>query len=213
MHKVIALLFLAALLSLVPNAAWSQSSFKGCAAEGSAKHDWVQELNKLKNRDNAPTSVDSSVSLAEILNPGHDEDRFDKDQGVEVTGYVASVVPGGFEESCNCGRDDLQDIHINIVSGPQWKDTAPRYVIAEITPRWQDKLNVDFDSVKSEIEGKWVTFKGWLLFDQMHRYESAHTANLWHPTRPGQKHPKVWRATGWEVHPVTSYRVLHGPPH
>ena len=34
----------------------------------------------------------------------------------------------------------------------------------------------------------------------------------WHPKKPGQKHPKVWRATAWEVHPASSYEVLSGPP-
>jgi hypothetical protein len=51
--------------------------------------------------------------------------------------------------------------------------------------------------------GKWVLFQGWMLYDSFHADESESTA----PGRPGN-----WRATPWEVHPVTYYEVLDGPP-
>ncbi|HEY6044979.1 MAG TPA: hypothetical protein VIU65_00165 [Pyrinomonadaceae bacterium] len=65
------------------------------------------------------------------------------------------------------------------------------------------------DKVKDAIEGKWVRFEGWLLYDYFHADQSKTTMpNL--PTCPddGQEHSGCnWRATPWEVHPVTKYIV------
>ena len=45
--------------------------------------------------------------------------------------------------------------------------------------------------------------RGWLFLDQIHADEAENTT-------PGRK--KNWRATAWELHPVTSIEVLAGPP-
>jgi hypothetical protein len=130
---------------------------------------------------------------------------------VEVTGFVASVVSGGNKETCNCARNDLRDIHINVVATPQERNNPKRYVIVEFTPRWQEQFELDssnyqqmLQTVKDEIEGKWVLFQGWMMYDHIHAGESESTA---------PHHVGNWRATPWEVHPVTYYEVLPGAPH
>jgi hypothetical protein len=44
-----------------------------------------------------------------------------------------------------------------------------------------------------------VRFEGWLMFDEEHRDESEHS-------NPGQA--GNWRATAWEIHPVTMFKVV-----
>ena len=58
-------------------------------------------------------------------------------QGVEITGYVVSVSPGGNQESCNCVRKDLQDIHIDVVLKKSDAANKRKPVIVEITPRFR----------------------------------------------------------------------------
>jgi hypothetical protein len=57
--------------------------------------------------------------------------------------------------------------------------------------------------LNDKINGKWVEFTGWLMFDTMH-VDGAENTN------PGD--PMNWRATCWEIHPVTSFKVLANPP-
>jgi len=58
------------------------------------------------------------------------------------------------------------------------------------------------EAVKTEIEGKWVRFEGYMMSDSVHRNQSESTA-------PGNA--SNWRATPWEVHPVTAYAVVPAP--
>ncbi len=111
-HILLSAPILLGLCLLVPFT-YSQSAFKGCKAEGTAKSAKNKAQNRLKNRDDAPTEIDESVTLAELLKKANN-DKFDPDQGVEITGYVVDVTPGGKKETCNCGRKDLQDIHIDV---------------------------------------------------------------------------------------------------
>jgi hypothetical protein len=81
-------------------------------------------------------------------------------------------------------------------------------VIVEITPRLRAQMKekgVDWatPTLKKQIEGKWIKVTGWLLFDSMHFGEAENT-------NPGGSHN--WRATCWEIHPITSLEVLDGPP-
>jgi hypothetical protein len=136
---------------------------------------------------------------------------------VWLRAYVASVVPGGFKESCNCNREDLRDIHINVVADPSELHDLSKYVIVEITPRWEDTFGLDnsnydamLEKVKEQIEGKWVRFEGWMLYDYIHANQSKTTApTLSTCPDDGENHPNCnWRATPWEVHPVTKYTVV-----
>ena len=120
---------------------------------------------------------------------------------------VVNVKPGG-KETTNCAATDLphEDTHIELVLGPS--DSAKsRRVIVEVTPRWRAAMQaqgVDWstDQLKASIEGHWVKVRGWLFFDAQHKGQSENTA----PGKPGD-----WRATAWEIHPVTSIQVVPGP--
>lgn len=182
--------------------------YRGCLACGSAKGERAQLLNVLKNRD--AIAENPKVLKVEDLREPNNNNKFSPDMAVEVIGYVADVETGGFQESCNCNRDDLRDIHINVVAEPREVGNVTKYVVIEITPRWEHKFGLDesdyramLDNVKNQIKGKWVKFRGWMLYDYVHLTESESTA-------PGNK--SNWRATPWEVHPITSYQVLPRRP-
>jgi hypothetical protein len=171
----------------------------------------------LKNRG-AKANHPQQVTVAQLRNPAS---NFTPSQQVWVTGFVASLDKGGFKETCNCGREDLRDIHINIVAGPAERKNKAKYVVVEITPRWQEKMHLDdsdydamLEKVRGQIEGKWVRFEGWLMSDSFHVTESKNTAKSTTPScKDDGSDPKpcVWRATTWEVHPVTKYKVVQGP--
>jgi hypothetical protein len=120
-----------------------------------------------------------------------------------------------------CARDDLRDIHINIVAAASEKTNKTKFVVVEITPRWQAKFNLDdsdyeamLTKVKAEIVGKFVKFEGWMLYDSAHITESKSTGKSTTPTcKDDGNDPKpcIWRATPWEVHPVTKYTVVSAP--
>lgn len=103
-------------------------------------------------------------------------------------------------EMANCywGRDT----HIHIGAG---QNAAPReHVVIETTPRieaWAKSQGWDWseETLKRELTGRLVRFEGWLLFDSGHAMESENIA-------PGTQHN--WRATAWEIHPVTRIEVL-----
>jgi hypothetical protein len=62
------------------------------------------------------------------------------------------------------------------------------------------------DALKSDnqgIIGRWIEVSGWLLFDIAHRNGAENT-------NPGD--PANWRATCWEIHPITSIKLLDGAP-
>jgi hypothetical protein len=159
-----------------------------------------QALNKLKNRDDAPTSIDKSITLQKILKKENDG-IFKPDQGVAIVGFVATVKAGEPRETCNCARDDIKDIHIDVVQKESDKNTSSKYMIVEISPRWQSKLG-DLASVRKAIQGHWVKFTGWMLYDYIHKSNAKNT-------KPKSK--AIWRATAWEVHPVTAFKVVPAP--
>jgi hypothetical protein len=156
-----------------------------------------------------------------IRDPANNK-KFTPSKQVWVTGYVAGVDPGGFKETCNCKRTDLRDVHINIVADPSEAGDQSKYVVVEFTPRWEKKFGFDdsnYDAmrqaVEDKIKGKWVKFSGWMLYDYIHKKEAESTAAQGTPAcvpnQANQKRPCVWRATPWEVHPVTAYTVVSGP--
>ena len=199
-------------LVLTPLSSNSQNAFKGCKAEGRAKKTKknpkgtisakTKAQNRLKNRDDGPTSseTDSEVTLAELLKKSKNS-KFQATQGVEITGYVVSVSPGGSQESCNCGRKDLQDIHIDVVLKKSDAANNRKHFIVEITPKFQVTLG-KLKDVRKQIKGKWVKFTGWLFYDSIHADEAENTA----PGRDGN-----WRATAWEVHPVSKFEIVQAP--
>jgi hypothetical protein len=182
---------------------------KKCPLAGTAKGVPGKALNRLKNRFTFPdaSDVDSTVTLESLLTPGDDTGRFDTNEAATLTGVVIDVKPGG-KETCNCGaaNDFDRDTHIELALD---KD-APEIqrAIVEVTPRIRLlKKNKEIDwttkALNKQLKGKWVEVTGWLLFDDMHVGEAENT-------NPGGA--KNWRATCWEIHPVTEIKVLDGPP-
>lgn len=183
------------LLTLVHNGA--------CPEAGAAISPSGREFARLKNRVGVPKpqDFDESVSLEALLRPGEDRGRWSESRAGRVEGYVVEVVEGGIE-AANCYSFQQRDVHIHVAP----RADAPRseWVVMEVTPRARQRaveLGWDWSVValRSELVGRRCRFEGWLLFDREHADESEHTA-------PGSR--DNWRATAWELHPVTSIEVL-----
>jgi hypothetical protein len=190
---------------LVTLSAQAQSVFEGCPGIGNAQVQRVRDLNLLKNRDNPPTAadIDPAATLTAVQQPGDDSNRWSTQRAAVFHGYVVDVKPGG-KETCNCKATDIahRDTHIELVSDPS--DSAPeRRVIVEVSPRWRAKMvsqGVDWSTstLRNTIKDHWVTVTGWLLFDSEHANQSENTT----PGNDGN-----WRATSWEIHPITSLKI------
>lgn len=203
------LVLLAAFALAVPGRLPGQQVYDGCPMEGDAALSSVQALNRLKNRYTAPApaDVDSQVTLAALLRPGDDRTRWTEARGASVVGYVHDVKPGGIE-TVNCKARDLpdRDTHIELVLDPLHAG-GPQRVIVEVTPRWRAMMaakGVDWSTaaLRKDFLGRWVRVTGWLLFDLEHANAAEHTA-------PGG--PRNWRATAWEIHPITAIEVAPRP--
>ena len=196
----------AAVALFAPLALRAQDTYHGCGMAGDASGAGVQALNRLKNRyaAPAPADIDSLATLAALVRPGDDRGRWKVHRGASIVGYVHDVKPGGIE-TVNCKAHDLpdRDTHIELVLDPMSAD-GPGRVIVEVTPRWRAMMaarGVDWSTkaLRRDYLGRWVRVTGWLLFDVEHANASENTA-------PGRPHN--WRATAWEVHPITSIEVV-----
>ena len=183
--------------------------FSGCGMEGDARALGVRALDRLKNRytQPSPEQIDSRITLAAILTPGNDMSRWKVNEGAEIVGYVSEVKRGGIE-STNCrARDDAQrDTHIELVLDPMHSESSARMIV-EVTPRWRyimRERSADWSTraLRDQFLGRWVRVRGWMLLDTEHRAESENTV-------PGRA--ENWRATAWEIHPVTSMEVVARP--
>lgn len=179
-----------------------------CGTHGDAKNRSDYTLNALKNRYRAPRSsdFDTAISLASLLQSG-DPNQFSQAKAVVLRGYVYNVKLGGVE-TCNCKARDPQyrDTHIEIT--PDEEHTDVRYrLIAEVTPRLRalmTKKGIDWSTaaLRKSIKGRWIEVAGWLTYDVEH--ETAAWAN--DPDDAVGQHN--WRATVWEVHPITYLKVM-----
>jgi len=157
----------------------------------------------LKNRTAFPHTedFDSQITLAAMLKPGADENRWSPTHAARVEGFVVAVGRAGIELA-NCYSPCRRDIHINLAL----RSDAPanEQVIAEITPqfqRWAKTNGLDWsaETLDRTLVGKWVRFEGWLYYDSAHAKESANTF---------KQGSDLWRATAWEIHPVTSVEIV-----
>ena len=176
-----------------------------CPLEGSAQQERLQKLNVLKNRSRIPDAndFDFNISLQTLLNKVDDRERWNVEKAVKITGYVREVKPGSIE-TANCKAKDLssRDTHIELVLNPMSSEKNEA-VVVEITPRLRKIMAVKGEDwstsmIRSKYLGRWVEIEGWLLFD----FEHANMAENTHPDNP-----KNWRATAWEVHPITSIKT------
>src|SRR5262249_35303045 len=156
------------------------------------------------NRYDSPSAgLISSITLSSLLEPGNDATRFKVGQAVRLQGYVHDAKVGGVETgNCKATAHLERDTHIELVLRPG-DDGPTRRVIVEVTPRLRalaarKGLDWSTETLQKNIIGRTITVTGWLLFDFEHQNEAENTA-------PGN--PANWRATVWEVHPVTSLDV------
>jgi hypothetical protein len=176
-----------------------------CPPEGDARSLPVRQLNVLKNRTTAPMppNIDPGVTLQAMVAPGDDLNRFDERLGAVIRGFVVRVLPGGVETvNCHARGVDHRDTHIELALSP----TAPPTdrVIVEVTPPWRAitaARGIDWrtHTLAATLVGHWVEIGGWLLLDVEHLPQSRNTE---------PNNPNDWRATAWEIHPITSIRAL-----
>lgn len=183
--------------------------YRGCPLEGSAVSDRYRASNRLKNRLTAPAGgqIDSAATLEALLSRGSQTDWNDA-RGASIVGYVLHVKEGG-EETVNCGATDIRyrDTHLELVRDSTDTATSARLIV-EVTPRWRAYMKeqgADWSTatLQDSLTGRWIGFTGWLFWDFSH----ADEAEL---TDPGGAHN--WRATAWEIHPVTGIRVCPDGP-
>jgi hypothetical protein len=195
-------------VALLPACA-ADGAFPGCPVEGHAVRSGVRALNRLKNRATAPAAwdIDSAVSLPALVAPGDDRRRWSERRAATIVGYVRAVQVGGVETvNCSARTPDHRDTHIEIVTDPA--DAGQLPLIVEVTPWWREhaaRAGADWstDALRAALEGRWVRVTGWLLFDGEHQWQAENTA----PGRVGN-----WRATAWELHPVSAVVVVAQPP-
>lgn len=163
----------------------------------------VRAINRLKNRTRLPqpSDFDDRVTLDALLQPGGDRDRWPEASAARLEGYVVRVMAGSVE-SANCYSFLRRDTHIEVALAPE---AAPRErVELEVTPRireWARAQGWDWSTtaLAGELPGHWCAFEGWLLFDTGHTGEAENT---------NSGDAKNWRATAWELHPVTAIKVI-----
>lgn len=174
-----------------------------CPTQGAALSRTVRAFARLKNRTALPPGedFDGHVTLEALLRRGDDRGLWSEARAASVEGYVVEVGRGGVE-AANCYSFISRDTHIYVALRP---DAAPNErLVLEVTPRmeaWARSQGNDWSepALRLMLVGRRCRFEGWLLFDTEHDGESENTA----PGRVGN-----WRATAWEIHPVTRIEVL-----
>jgi hypothetical protein len=160
--------------------------------------------NALKNRTDIPalSDFDPRVSLETLLAPGDDRGRWQQTRAATITGFVVRVHDAG-TESANCFSPARRDAHIEIA---QRVDAPPRErIIVEVTPPMRDRarqqgLDWTTSALQHQLTGRRVRVDGWMFFDSEHDEEAENT-------HPGSS--ENWRATAWEIHPITAIAVIH----
>ena len=176
---------------------------QNCPSAGIALTKRARNLHRLKNRTALPqaTDFDSRVTLDALLQSGDDTNRWSVDRAAKIQAEVIDVAYAR-PEATTCFSPCRRDIHIAIAN----RKGAPKneQIIVEVTPHFQDwagKQGVDWSeaALQRQLVGHWCEFEGWLFWDLGHAVESEHTA-------PGKA--DNWRATAWELHPVTKITVV-----
>jgi hypothetical protein len=176
---------------------------RNCPSAGIALTSRARQLHRLKNRTALPEAADfdSRVTLAALLERGNDTHRWSTERAAKIQGEVIDVAYAR-PEATNCFSPCRRDIHIAIADR---KGAAKNeQVIVEITPRlqaWATSQGIDWsvETLQRQLVGHWCEFEGWLYFDVGHDAESENVA-------PGKA--DNWRATAWEIHPVTKITVI-----
>ena len=168
-----------------------------CPSAGVALTTHARDLHRLKNRTSLPaaTDFDSRVTLDALLQRGDDRDRWSNNHAARIQGEVIDVAYAR-PEATNCFNPCRRDIHIGLAAKKGASKTEQ--VIVEVTPVFQTE-GWSEETLQAQLVGHWCEFEGWMYFDAGHAEESE---NIF-PGKPGN-----WRATAWEIHPVTKIAVI-----
>ena len=174
-----------------------------CPSAGISLTSERRHLHRLKNRTAFPqaSDFDSRISLDALLQRGDDRNRWSTDRAARIQGEVIDVAYAG-AEGANCFNPCRRDIHIHIVKAKGV--TKSEQVVLEVTPRlreWAERQGIDWSekTLQAQLVGHWVEFEGWLYYDGGHDEEAENTA---------PNNPRNWRATAWEIHPITKITVI-----
>lgn len=168
-----------------------------CPSAGIALTTRARDLHRLKNRTSLPTATDfdSRITLEALLQPGDDHDRWSNNHAARIQGEVIDVAYAR-PEATNCFNPCRRDIHIAVAT--KKGATKIEQVVVEVTPNFQ-KSGWSEETLQAQLVGHWCEFEGWMYFDAGHAEESENI----HPGKSGN-----WRATAWEIHPVTKIAVI-----
>ena len=174
-----------------------------CPSAGIALTPRARHLHRLKNRTSFPqaTDFDSRITLEALLQRGDDRNRWSTDRAGRIQGEVIDVAYAG-AEATNCFNPCRRDVHILVATR---KGVAKsEHVVVEVTPNlhdWAAREGIDWSeqTLQAQLVGHWCEFEGWLYFDLGHAEESENIS-------PGK--PDNWRATAWELHPLTKITVI-----
>jgi hypothetical protein len=181
-----------------------------CPSVGIAVTSKARNLHRLKNRTAFPqeSDFDLIVTLDELLRPGDDSNRWAMDHAGRIQGEVIDVAYAR-PEATNCFSLCRRDLHILVAN--RAGAAKNEHVVVEVTPNLrpifetgqgkQGKPEIDWSeqNLQAQLIGHWCEFEGWLYFDVGHADQSENTA---------AHNPTNWRATAWELHPVTKIMVL-----
>jgi hypothetical protein len=176
---------------------------RNCPSAGFGLTSKVRNLHRLKNRTAFPqiSDFDLGITLDKLLQPGDDTNRWSINRAARVQGEVIDVAYAG-TEAANCFHPCRRDIHILIANR---KGAAKNeQVVLEVTPHlrdWAAKEGMDWSekTLHTRLVGHWCEFEGWLYFDVGHAEESENSA---------PDNPSNWRATAWEIHPITKITII-----
>jgi len=176
---------------------------QNCPSAGIALTTRARDLHRLKNRTAFPQAADFDprVTLEALLQPGDDTNRWSTNRAARIQGEVIDVAYAG-SEAANCFSLCRRDIHILIAT--RKGATKTEQVVLEVTPKlndWAVQQGMDWSeqTLRAQLIGRWCEFEGWLYFDAGHAEESENIS-------PGK--PDNWRATAWEIHPITKITVI-----
>jgi hypothetical protein len=176
---------------------------RNCPSVGIALTTRARNLHRLKNRTALPQAADfdSRITLDALLQRGDDRNRWSTDRAARIQGEVIDVAYAG-AEATNCFSPIRRDIHILVANR---KDAGKNeQIVVEVTPNlrdWAKQQGIDWseETLQAQLVGHWCEFEGWLYFDVGHSEESENTA---------PNNPENWRATAWELHPLTKITVI-----
>jgi len=199
-QKTVNLLLIGVIIIIV--AIWGILALN-CPSIGIALTTRARNLHRLKNRTSFPsaTDFDSRITLDTLLQPGADTNRWSTDRAARIQGEVIDVAYAR-PEATNCFNPCRRDIHILVA--PRKGAAKKEHVVVEVTPNlrdWAAGQGIDWseETLQAQLVGHWCEFEGWLYFDAGHAEESENIS-------PGEA--DNWRATAWEIHPVTKITVI-----